>query len=101
MLRPMKAIHVAVQAAGGQSALAGGIGATQQQVWNWLRRGDAVPPEFCAQIELFLRGAVTRWQLRPDDWHRIWPELVGTEGAPPIPVPAAPAATAEAGHAAA
>lgn len=27
-------------------------------------------------------GAVRRWDLRPDDWHRIWPELVGTAGAP-------------------
>lgn len=24
------------------------------------------------------------WDLRPDDWHRIWPELIGTEGAPPV-----------------
>ncbi len=30
-------------------------------------------------------GAVRRWDLRPDDWHRIWPELINTEGAPPIP----------------
>lgn len=24
------------------------------------------------------------WDLRPDDWHRIWPELVGTKGAPDV-----------------
>jgi hypothetical protein len=29
---------------------------------------------------------VARWDLRPDDWHRIWPELIGAEGAPPLPV---------------
>jgi hypothetical protein len=27
--------------------------------------------------------------LRPDDWHRIWPELIGAEGAPePAAAPA-------------
>lgn len=30
-------------------------------------------------------GAVRRWDLRPDDWYRHWPELIGTEGAPPVP----------------
>ena len=34
------------------------------------------------------------WDLRPSDWHRIWPELIGSPGAPD-----APAATATAiGH---
>lgn len=28
---------------------------------------------------------VRRWDLRPDDWHRIWPELIGAEGAPGVP----------------
>lgn len=29
--------------------------------------------------------AVRRWELRPDDWYRIWPELIGAEGAPSVP----------------
>lgn len=28
-----------------------------------------------------------RWELRPDDWHKHWPELIGVEGAPPVPAP--------------
>lgn len=28
---------------------------------------------------------VRRWDLRPADWHRIWPELIGAEGAPVLP----------------
>lgn len=24
------------------------------------------------------------WDLRPDDWHLIWPELIGVEGAPEL-----------------
>jgi hypothetical protein len=29
--------------------------------------------------------AIRRWDLRPHDWHKHWPELVGTPGAPRIP----------------
>lgn len=43
------------------------------------------PPATCVQIERATSGAVRRWDLRPDDWHLIWPELVGTEGAPEVP----------------
>lgn len=28
---------------------------------------------------------VSRWDLIPDRWPRIWPELVGSPGAPPVP----------------
>lgn len=27
-------------------------------------------------------GIVAEWELRPTDWHVIWPELIGAEGAP-------------------
>ncbi len=36
-------------------------------------------------IERESGGEVRRWDLRPDDWYRHWPELIGTEGAPPVP----------------
>jgi DNA-binding transcriptional regulator YdaS (Cro superfamily) len=36
-------------------------------------------PELCVLIEKITNGAVTRRDLRPDDWHRIWPELVTPE----------------------
>lgn len=29
----------------------------------------------CISIEQFTNGAITRRDLRPDDWHLIWPEL--------------------------
>jgi DNA-binding transcriptional regulator YdaS (Cro superfamily) len=44
------------------------------------------PPTHCPAIETATFFAVRRWDLRPDDWHRIWPELVGEEGAPMVPV---------------
>ena len=34
------------------------------------------PAEICPGIELATGGRVHRRDLRPDDWHRIWPELV-------------------------
>jgi DNA-binding transcriptional regulator YdaS (Cro superfamily) len=57
------------------------------QIRQW-RHGyaDRIPgPENCVAIERATRLAVRRWDLRPDDWHRIWPELIGADGAPEIP----------------
>lgn len=45
-------------------------------------------PSLSVQIERETAGAVRRWDLRPDDWHRIWPELIGAAGAPAIPAEA-------------
>lgn len=39
----------------------------------------AVPIEHCVAIERLTAGAVTRRDLRPGDWYRIWPELVTAE----------------------
>jgi hypothetical protein len=39
--------------------------------------------EYCATVDE--ASSVRRWDLRPDDWHRIWPELVGADGAPQVP----------------
>lgn len=36
-------------------------------------------PANCTAIEKATAGAVTRRDLRPDDWHRIWPELITAE----------------------
>lgn len=38
--------------------------------------GKPVPPARAVEIEHATGGAVKRCDLRPDDWHRIWPELV-------------------------
>lgn len=81
----------AAEAAGGLSKLAKSCGASIQAVSNWRKRG--VPTEHCAAIERAVCGAVMRWDLRPDDWHRIWPELVGAPGAPAIPDATAPSTT--------
>lgn len=40
-----------------------------------------VPVEHGAPIEAFTGGAVTRQQMFPNDWRRIWPELAACESA--------------------
>ena len=35
----------------------------------------AIPVQHGAAIEQFTAGAVTRQQMFPNDWQRIWPEL--------------------------
>lgn len=82
----MNALEQAVDRLGGQAALAAAVGVKQQHVWNWLKRGTGtVPTDHCAAIERATDRAVMRWDLRPDDWWRIWPELIGQPGAPAIP----------------
>lgn len=45
-------------------------------------------PAYATGLERLTGGLVARWDSRPTDWHRVWPELVGTKGAPAVPVPA-------------
>lgn len=50
------------------------LGISTQAVTNWKSKGEA-PIEHCAAIEQATKGAVTRKDLRPNDWQSIWPEL--------------------------
>lgn len=47
------------------------------------------PAVYVPALEIACRREVRRWDWRPNDWHLIWPELIGAEGAPPITEPAA------------
>lgn len=49
------------------------LGISAQAISNWNSRG--VPIEHCTAIEKATKGAVTRKDLRPNDWQAIWPEL--------------------------
>ena len=35
-----------------------------------------LPVQKCAMFECESKGAVTRKEIRPDDWQKIWPELI-------------------------
>lgn len=58
-----------------RAAFARAIGVRPQQLDNWLRRDKEIDPVYCSLIERATEGAVSRRDLRPDDWQRIWPEL--------------------------
>lgn len=75
-----------------QTDLARRIGCQPQLVWQWARGVRPVPIGRCVPIERATAGAVRRWDLRPDDWDLIWPELIDTSGAPPVPASRAAAA---------
>lgn len=72
---------------GSPTALARAIGGDvqRQHVEYWIKAGQGVPVPHCAAVEQALSGAITRRQLQPDVWHRVWPELVTDE----FPAPAA------------
>lgn len=57
------------------AALAARLDVSPGLVSQWRSGATAVTPERCIEIEHATGGAVTRRELRPGDWHRIWPEL--------------------------
>ncbi len=59
-------------------ALAKTLQVSQPTVSDWCTGKKRVPVERCASIERATNGAVTRKDLRPDDWQEIWPELATT-----------------------
>jgi len=63
------------------SQLARQIGVSAAVVYQWRRGLRPVPIERCAAIERATEGAITRRDLRPDDWADIWPELAQQEEA--------------------
>jgi hypothetical protein len=49
--------------------------------------GKRLAPDVCVLVERHSDKKVTRQELRPDDWHRIWPELVTADHPAPKPAP--------------
>ena len=62
----MTPIRKAIEAAGGQSALARLIEVPVAMVWQWSRGLRPVPGKHCIPIEQATRGEVTRHDLRAD-----------------------------------
>ena len=83
-------IDEAAHLLGGRAGLAKRLRVTPAALGNWKVRG--VPIEHCPAIERATSGAVTRRDLRPEDWREIWPELAESEPNQP----AAPANQAQA-----
>lgn len=75
MMEGMNALQLAIKHMGGVSKLADAIGVGQSAISNLVSRNGTPSPENCVAIEQVTKKFVTRKDLRPDDWHLIWPEL--------------------------
>ena len=60
---------------GNASNLAVSLGVSLSYISQLAGEGGKVSPIRAVEIEQATAGAVTRKELRPDDWARIWPEL--------------------------
>jgi DNA-binding transcriptional regulator YdaS (Cro superfamily) len=58
---------------------------------NCIYTAKQLAPASCVLAERHSGGLVMRWDLRPDDWWKIWPELADFDGAPDVPAVAAQA----------
>lgn len=72
----MKLSQYLSQERGRQKALALTIGAHAPDVSRWAKGTRPIPVEHGAALERATSGLVTRQEMFPDDWQRIWPELV-------------------------
>lgn len=78
------------------AAIARSVGIAGAYLSQMASGSRPVPAELAPQLEVACSHSVRRWDLRPDDWYLIWPELVGAEGAPELK----PAEVVEVGDAA-
>ncbi|WP_082366665.1 transcriptional regulator [Paenacidovorax caeni] len=70
-----KRLDAAIENLGGVGKLAAALGVSPSVISNWRARGTTPEAIHCVAIERATAGAVTRCDLRPDDWEKIWPEL--------------------------
>ena len=70
---------------GSASRLAEAIGAYSSDISDWAKELRPVPVKFAVAIEAATNRCVKRKDLFPNDYLEIWPELIESEGAPPVP----------------
>ncbi len=71
-----KFIQTAIDCAGGQTALAVQLGLAPSNVVVWLKNDRPIPVQHVKKIIEITGGKVSVKDLRPNDWEKIWPELV-------------------------
>lgn len=72
-----------IEAERGRAArLAKSMGKSASFVTQMAHGKRPVPALHAVAIERDTGGQVRRWDMRPEDWHLLWPNLIGTEGAP-------------------
>ena len=66
---------------GAGSSLSRALEVPASLISDWANENRPIPIERCAAIEQATNGAVTRQDLRPSDWQKIWPEIAEKDGA--------------------
>ena len=61
------------------------LGVDEQYLYQCFTGRNAMRPKEAVRAEVRTGGRVRRWHVRVKDWHQIWPELIGTPGAPEVP----------------
>lgn len=74
--------YITTSARGEAKRLASCLAVSRSYLSQMASGVTAINPERCVKIELATKGAVSRKDLRPDDWMHIWPELANTEQIP-------------------
>src|SRR4051794_11851246 len=77
--------YIAGSKRGTAKKLAESLGISQSYLSQMASGQSPISQERCVVIEQVTGGMVPRWELKPGNWHKLWPELVGTAGSPPIP----------------
>lgn len=80
-----------------RAELANMAGCSEQFLYQCLTGRKSMDAKEAVRVERATGCRLRRWQLRTKDWHETWPELIGAEGAPPVPAesPAGEAANAQ------
>lgn len=65
--------------------LAERLGLSEPYLYQCLTGRRDMDPGEAMSLEIRSGGELKRWSLRQRDWFRIWPELIGAEGAPAVP----------------
>jgi len=68
-------IEKACEVLGSAINLANKLEVHPSMITSWSQQRRPVPIKRCVEIEKLTNGVVSRKDLRPDDWHEIWPEL--------------------------
>ena len=68
-----------------RAELASMAGCSEQYLYQCLTGQKAMKVKEAVRVERATELRLRRWHLRPKDWHENWPELIGADGAPPVP----------------
>jgi DNA-binding transcriptional regulator YdaS (Cro superfamily) len=67
-----------------REAIAAAVGSSFGHLRNVAYGYRPCAPALAVALEQLSGGDVRRWDLLPDEWASIWPELVGMDGAPAV-----------------